>query len=179
MANELGSGVSEGGTNPSPFRHLLGPQWAVRSQEAKGLEKVRVGRTLREPLVQSAHSTDGKLRSKEGKQSGQDHMRLGWGSISSRARTHPKAPVGVPPDRLRTKPRSPDLAEASPGRQGAHQGPKADGRRQAHAPYLWPILSPSPAPELGGARRSGDRRSRRGGTSVSSWRGSERNSVYY
>lgn len=36
----------------------------------------------------------------------------------------------------------PDLAEASPGRQGACQVPKADGRRQAHAPCPWRILSP-------------------------------------
>lgn len=32
---------------------------------------------------------------------------------------------------------------------GVCQGPKANGRRQAHAPWPWPILSPSPAPEMG------------------------------
>lgn len=50
-----------------------------------------MGRTLREPLVQSAHSTEGKLRSKEGKQFGQGHT-----GVRGRASTHPQGSCRCP-----------------------------------------------------------------------------------
>lgn len=180
----MGSGVSEGGANPSSFRRLLGSRCSAGSQGAKGPAKVRVGRTLREPLVQSAHSIDGKLRSREGKQFGQDHAggsaaepelipRLLY--VSLLADWAPDLADWAPgPGRLGTRPGRgiPRKARGSSGPQGRWQAAGTCTLSLAH-----PVRLSSPRTGWGKEERQQEKA--RGYTSVSSWRGSERNSVYY
>lgn len=107
---ELGPGVSKGGTNPSSFGHLLGPsaQWGARKlnlrpgQSQSGEDPQRASSS-----ICPFHRWETEVQRKEA---------IWPRSRRERSAAEPKAPVGVPPGRLDTRPMTPDLAEASPER---------------------------------------------------------------